>query len=159
MSTRAVHLTLAVLLATYAGRGAATVPDDRPLVTVPVVVTAPTIDGRVEPGEWAGAAVTCGFRDVGTGLPARGLVTVFLCYDARALYCRFDCRGEELTKLVGRPAARDAEIWSGSEVEVFLAPLAWPTRRYAHLMVNHAGAIADETASYTHLTLPTILRV
>ncbi len=116
----------------------------RPLVAVPRTDGPPQIDGSVADGEWDGAAVTCGFRDNGTGLPARAPVVMSLCYDETALYCLLECRGEASAELKGGPGPRDASIWGGSLAEVFLAPESWPESRYAHFGINHAGTVADE---------------
>lgn len=128
---------------TFAGAAAA-VAADAPLVTVPRVAQAPTIDGQVSAAEWEGAAVTGAFRDVMAGYPAAAPVRASLCYDAQALYALFICEGEDPEKLLGGAAARDSAIWDDSEAELFLAAEAWPAERYAHFMVNHAGAFAEE---------------
>ena len=115
-----------------------------PLLAIPHIQAAPTIDGAIAPGEWAQAAATCGFRDTGTGQPVRGSVVVQACYDVRALYCLFECLGEKPDELKGEAVPRDSGIYGGSLVELFIAPADWPLKRYAHLMLNHAGAMADE---------------
>jgi hypothetical protein len=117
---------------------------ERPLLAIPLVESAPTIDGQAGPGEWSAAAVTCGFRDIGTGYPARARTTVALCYDQQALYLLYRCYGEAVGKLSGTVGAHDAPVWNDSEVEVFLFPADSLGGKYGHFMVNHAGTQADE---------------
>ena len=135
---------ITLLLWSAATVATAETPLDASLLAVPRVAEAPRIDGVIAPGEWDAAAVTCGFRDNGIGHPARAPVVVSVCYDARALYCAFECRGEALDKLKGKAGQRDSSVWSGSLVELFLAPQAWPVKRYGHFMLHHTGTIADE---------------
>ena len=126
------------------GCAVASVAGPSSLLSVPKCAASPTIDGVLSPGEWAGAGVTCGWRNVGSGQPAQAEAVVSACYDSRALYLAYECAGEPLDKLAGAPGARDSAIWGGPLVEAFLAAPDWPVAKYAHLMLAHDGTIADE---------------
>ena len=117
------------------------------LLAVPQVDTPPAIDGNPSPGEWSAAGTTCGFRDNVSGLPAQAPVTVLVCYDERALYCLFAAHGEPPEELKGEGGDRDSAIWSGSLVELFIAPPNWPVSKYGHLMLHHTDTVADELAN------------
>jgi len=119
-------------------------PQTPPLVTLPRTLRVPAIDGIITPGEWENATVAGGFVRIATGHPAVAEVRVLACYDARALYCLYECRGEDVGALAGELRPRDAEIWVDSLVELFVAPRSNRPATYWHFMVNHAGAIADE---------------
>jgi len=121
--------------------------EELPLVGIPETQDPPSIDGAVTEGEWADAAVTCGFRDITTGHPSRAVTTVSLCYDSQALYVGFDCAGQGPAVAGTHAGERDSAIWSGPLAEVFLAPANWPMTDYAHFMVAADGTIADERAS------------
>jgi hypothetical protein len=113
------------------------------LVAIPEVAVPPVIDGRIDPAEWTGAAVICGFRDAQAGRPARAPVVVSLGYDRRNLYCLFECKSphEDLGKWVGHSSDRDAAL--GSAVDLMLSPEKWPVNRYAYFAVSSSGAFAD----------------
>ncbi len=114
------------------------------LVSIPQVSQAPVLDGVLSPGEWDNAAVTTGFKLVGSALPAQAQAAVFLCYDEKALYLGWDCTGEAPDKLIGTSGPVDSPVWKDSAVELFLANPKWPVGKYAHFMVNYVGTIADE---------------
>lgn|GEM_PF-2045107 len=120
---------------------------DAPVLAVPQVDVAPTLDGRISTGEWAKAAVTSGFREYGSGYPAIGKTIVSVCYDNSALYVLFRCYGEDINKIVGALVPRDSPIWNDSEVETFIVPVDWTGGKYAHFIANCAGSITDEMDS------------
>lgn len=107
--------------------------------TCPILATAPKIDGRVDPGEWAGAARLEGFVLPQSGQAAPRATTVLLGRDRRNLYVAFLCDGQP--NPAARDRARDGAVWEDDAVEVFIQPPGSQT--YYHLAANARGVQYD----------------
>jgi hypothetical protein len=134
-------------LASHPGQGQAQEPR-RPRLTVPRVAKAPTVDGRMDPGEWDGAAVVTGLM-AATG-PRAGLVEapparVYLAHDGKNFYMAVHCElrpGEVPTRKYRK---RDDPVYlDSSQLELWLAPPADKGPLTAYQMIGNAyGAIFD----------------
>ena len=122
------------------GPGEAQVPD-YPTMTIPRI-KAPIMDGRVDPGQWNGAAQTTGF----VGLNDRALVEdqtiVRAGWDDDALYLRYECLDPQKRALTARLTGRDSGISKEDAVDMILQPE--PGRYpYYHLASSAIGTLYD----------------
>ena len=109
----------------------------------PKLAAPPTLDGRIDEREWAGAARLTGFR-IPTGLSEAVHPTVVHAgYDVDALYLAFRCSEPNMAGLVAKRTKRDdPDLWQDDCVEVFLdANLDRET--YYHIVVNPCATIMD----------------
>jgi hypothetical protein len=95
---------------------------ERASVTVGPAARAPILDGRMQPGEWDGAAAVSTFLEAGAGAVATPGTTAYLQFDERALYVAFRC--VELDPARPRASRRehDDRAFEDDAVQVFLAP-------------------------------------
>jgi len=110
-------------------------PANRPVVSVPRLKKAPHVDGKMEPGEWAGAAAVTGMLDAKTGEVASEQSTVHLGYDQTYLYvammgemtepARRDPASVLETFLRTEITGRDDKVAADDTVEVILSPGYW----------------------------------
>ena len=83
--------------------------DDRPRVRIGRTATAPTIDGRMEPGEWDDGAL---IQEMTQVLPVTGgqpsqRTDVRILTDGKSLYIAFRCYDDEPSKIVANRKLRD----------------------------------------------------
>jgi hypothetical protein len=120
--------------------------------TVAPFAKAPTIDGKIEPGEWDGAVGTVGFQDV---LSQRGM---FL--DARGGRTMFGFHGDRLyiamiselppTGVRARQASRDADLVWDDGLEIWFDPnrdrreSKEGDQSFYQMIGNPLGAIEDK---------------
>jgi hypothetical protein len=102
---------------------------------------APSIDGRLAPGEWDQAAQLTGFTLHDGDRPAPDQTEAFVTWDRERLYVAFRC-----AQPGGNPKAdvrrRDGNVWEDDAVELFLQPdPEAPT--YTQFIGNSAGTIFD----------------
>ncbi len=115
-----------------------------PVVCVPRLSKAPVIDGLLEENVWQEAAQVTIARDTRTGEVVSPPAQAWLGYDDKALYIAFRCEEPLMKQIVMEHSGRDAEgIWQDDSVEVFIDP-SGERRRYAHIIINAAGAMLDE---------------
>jgi hypothetical protein len=115
-----------------------------PVVAVPRLATAPTIDGSIDEHVWAQAATVNTFRDTRTAELLEPPTQAWVGCDDTALYIAFRCHEPMMDRIVAQHTGRDAnEIWLDDGVEVFVDPSGERTR-YAHFIVNAGGAMLDE---------------
>ena len=92
----------------------------KPLISIPYASTPPTIDGKLETGEWDMAAKITNFIDFKKERKAVVPTFFYLTYDKSYLYVGFHCT------LLGKPLADvtkpDGPVWLDNAVELFLAP-------------------------------------
>lgn len=72
--------------------------------------------------------------------PAPQATTVRICYDAAALYVRFDCRDRDIW---GTYTERDQPIYDEEVVEVFIVAGAAEPTRYKEFQVSPNGVLFD----------------
>lgn len=75
----------------------------------------------------------------GSGKPEQATI-VRLCWDARALYVRFECEDRDAW---ATKTNRDDSLWEEEVVEVFLAAGRQAPVRYVEIEVNPLGALFD----------------
>jgi hypothetical protein len=128
---------------------------ERRTLTIPrcTRAAAPTLDGRIEPAEWAGAVVAGEFRAMGGRLPAAPQTTVRLMHDGTNLYAAFECADSRASELAAKRLANDdMHIFDGDAVELFINSAAFPGR-YSHFAVSPAnsrwGGVADVPSGLT----------
>ena len=128
---------ISILLLPCAGFAA-----QQPFLHLPVVPAAPSLEGDLDSGLWSQAAVIPGFQLLdATGSPEAQTIAR-ACHDGRRLYLGITCQEPQMDKLQASSAPRDADIWTGDVVEVFIGG-AQPSHYY-HIMLNASGAIGDE---------------
>ena len=118
-----------------------------PAVRLPLLAKAPTIDGRVEEVEWAGAARMVGF---GRGAKLSPLDAAFwLGCDGKELFIAAVSEtppgGQLLARFVPLPQEGDARTWLDDSIEMVFDPLRHDAarRRLYHANINALGAISD----------------
>lgn len=94
---------------------------DHPLMTVPHIET-PVIDGKLEAGEWDGAAQTTGFVGLNDDIVVEEQTVVRAGWNAEALYLCFDCLNPGNRVLTARLTERDSSVYGEDALEVFLQP-------------------------------------
>ncbi|MFQ6097800.1 MAG: carbohydrate binding family 9 domain-containing protein [Armatimonadota bacterium] len=105
------------------------------------------IDGRLDDACWhramaSGTGRAAPFVGLAAPTPAKVQTEAFVTYDDEAMYVAFRCNEPELSRLVVSGDRRDASLFSGDCVEVFLDTGAG--RPYYHFAVNPAGVQYDE---------------
>lgn len=119
-----------------------------PQVLVPRTAAPPQMKAAPDEAIWDRAALIPHLT-MSRGTDATGLqplpTSVRLLWDAQYLYLRFRCTDTEIyTPITGR----DAELYKGDVVEVFLDPVG-DARWYIELQVNPRGDIFDQMFSIT----------
>ncbi len=140
MTTRTM-LLLALLLASV-GAGWSAPGYTPPVISVPLVTKAPQIDGSIEPGEWAKAAVLSDFVSVGgQSLPALR-TTVFMEYDAGNFYLAAICSDPNPGSLQTLAAKRDGPVLGDDSLHLVIDTVG-QRKSAAHLAVNAANVQYD----------------
>lgn len=116
-------------------RGANAAPDPavaQRRLTVPYVVRAPRIDGRLDGGEWEGAERLTDFvqRDPAEGAPATERTEVLVARDATTLYIAFIAWDRDLAQVRAVHTARDQLAAASDLVGVWVDPLRTGTRAF-----------------------------
>ena len=102
-----------------------------------------TVDGRIDPAEWRGAAVAGRFRVVGGLTPAKPATAGRLLHDGRTLYIALECADSRMAEASDRRYPRDSmRIYTGNTAEVFLDFTGKPNK-FWHLTVNPANSQWD----------------
>ncbi len=99
---------------------------DLPRVTIPKLAAAPVADGRIEPGEWAGALAVTGFLTLNNQVLAERQAVAYLAYTESHVHVAFSCPVEGRVSRERLPR----DTMGGNEthgVEVWLVP---PGQRY-----------------------------
>lgn len=141
---------LAAVFALVAAASAMEIPP--PLLRVPRLERAPQLDGRIEPAEWADAAVVTGLALVnadGALAPTEMQGHFLIGYDEKFLYVAARAPNPPGRYPVGRMGRDDAaEVLQDDRLEVWLTPgeRARDERRgqgYYLVAVNPLGALTD----------------
>lgn len=158
MKQRAVRRLAAVLagLVSLALPAAAAEAYHVPQARVPLLSTAPTIDGEVRAEEWAGALRMERFCGVREPLLTGGEASFWVGCDGTKLYIAVVSEtapgGQLLQRVVPAPQDGDARVWLDDSVELVLDPLRAETgdrRRLYHAILNARGAIYDQRHALT----------
>ena len=84
------------------------------------VTTPPTIDGTVEPGEYADAPTLGDFVDYkGRSLPVHD-TRFHVAYDDHTLYIGVIAQEDEVSGIINQEWPRDGEIWRDDYIDVFI---------------------------------------
>lgn len=113
-----------------------------PVISAPLVDSAPMIDGKIDPEEWNGAAVFSDFILVGGGQRPTLPTTVYVAYDDSAVYLAAQLFDPNPALLRAEAAERDSEVCADDTLELFI-DTAGGRRSYAHLAVNPVGTQYD----------------
>jgi hypothetical protein len=144
---RCRRFALAFLASILLGRAIA-VAADLPSVTVPLLPTAPKIDGRVGP-EWATAAMVSLKTDFTNRRPADEATTVRIAQSDDAIDVAFDVTQSEA--IVASSVTNSSSVPSDDYVEVALSPTGPTGFQYA-FYANPLGAryqTSSENSAYT----------
>ena len=101
----------------------------------------PTLDGRLAPNEWDGAAKLTNFTAHAADSLAPDQTTVFVTHDADRLYLAFRC-ANPANKVKADAKVRDGNVWEDDAVEVFLQP-DLQDLTYYQFIGNSAGIYYD----------------
>ena len=94
----------------------------RPLAYPVRTSRAPAIDGALDDPCWTEAARLEPFRNNETRAPALEPATAFVCYDDQALYIAVEAVEQQMNHLGGSEQGDREDVWSGDEMEFFIAP-------------------------------------
>lgn len=120
-----------------------------PVVTVPLIEGAPSIDGQVDDREWAGAALLPDFMTMSArrheGTATRYRTSVRMQYDREALYLGFRAEYPEwVTEPVAISTKHDHTTGGESHLDLFLNPTdQWEHGEMWHLCGNANGALFE----------------
>jgi hypothetical protein len=117
-------------------------PEDRgtPKASAKKASVPPTIDGRLEAGEWDDAAQLARFTVLGTGRLPEEPMEAYVTWDDERLYLAFRCTQTGPLKADARE--RDAAIYQDDAVEFFLQPDT-AKAQYFQFVGNSAGVFLD----------------
>ncbi len=147
-----------LLLVAAASSWAATAPADIPKLRVPKLRTAPTLDGKLEPGEWQGAAgisalvsACAAGGSTPTIAPPIQQVTFYLGYDDKYLYLAMHSPHKEGTYPQARCKVNDY-LWGVLSEDHIEFQINKNTRPQANtpgfgfykMLVNPRGAMTDQ---------------
>lgn len=132
------------------GPGGEQVPDS-PIMTVARLKTPPTIDGKIEDAEWAGAAKTTGFVQLNDDVIADEQTVLRMGFDDEALYLSYECLNPTRRDLTARLKDHDSGIFMEDAVDFICRPNpdAFP---YYHFICNAIGTLYDATMDPTRAT-------
>ena len=123
---------------------------DYPTMTV-CRIKAPTVDGKIEAAEWAGAARTTGFIRLNEATLADDQTIVYAGWDDQALYLAYDCLNPQRRDLVARLKDHDSGVYMEDAVDFICRPNpeAFP---YYQFICNAIGTVYDSTIDPTRQT-------
>ncbi len=118
----------------------------RNLITVPFLSQPPTVDGRVDEAEWAGAARIIGFGQVGSGSALTEEVVGYIGYDDDRVYVAMVTPTPTPVATDRGSSQRDEPLWEREAVAMTLSPpfvSGEDPRRAAQLIGDPAGNQTD----------------
>ena len=98
--------------------GSANADDTVPKLKAIRMTKAPTIDGKMDPGEWDEAAKTTAFFDRASGSEPNEKTDAWLGYTKKSIFIAFYCHDHEPDKIVAREVIPNA-IFKGEDVVEF----------------------------------------
>mgnify|MGYP006281898843 FL=1 len=140
---RLLLLALLTLLFSFSARAGE--KKDAPTLLIPRARRVPTMDGKIEDGEWADAAAVSGFIQPQSGLvqPPRGIA--YIKHDGERLYFAFRSKllpGQEPTR---RYRKRDEPVYMDSNrIELWITAPVDDAKTWSYQFIGNAyGAIFD----------------
>lgn len=109
-------LILASMLFMVIYPASAEIPKDEPLVVVPMVKSAPKIDGKIDDEEWKDASMVTNFMML-KGELVKSQTWVYLAYDRENIYIAF--RSFFPGRLKAEVKTRDGSVFGDDAIEVF----------------------------------------
>lgn len=94
----------------------------QPIAFIQKTTQAPKIDGKLNDPCWKKATLLDPFRNTYTGIKADDQTEVYLCYDQDNIYIGILAHEPHLDRLLGRPQGKKKDVYSGDEMEIFIAP-------------------------------------
>jgi len=137
------------VLAASLGRHATAAEEDPllalpvPLMTVVKTPKAPTIDGKLAPGEWRYAASTPGFLNLADGNLAAEQTVVSMTYDEHRLYFAFECVLTTERFPAVSESRRDRGVWGDESLELFMQLPGHEGNEFYQFVGNSIGTIFD----------------
>ena len=117
----------------------------RPALTVPLLETEPTVDGRIDEAEWAGAGHIESFVIVANGDTPDANTEAWVARTGRSLLIAARCREPHMDRTVGTVTGHDAGgVFGNDIVEIFLDPDN-DHDSYYHFGLGISGADFDES--------------
>ena len=127
--------------------GAAEPSPEMPVIGLPRLPAAPTVDGRLAADEWRGATVIPRLTALDTGAAEEQPTEFLLGLDLTNLYIGVRCGLPRGAEPLCRTLLHDGLVWQDDSVEVFVTPSdgkAW----YGQFIVNSQGARYDQKCSF-----------
>jgi len=113
-----------------------------PVVVCPRVAQAPTMDGHIDPGEWAAAGYLSDFMLLGaSGLPKLP-TRVYVMHTVNSLYIGVQAYDPKPSELAAEATERDGEVYEDDCIEIFIDTEGY-RKHYAHFVVNSLGTKYD----------------
>lgn len=114
-----------------------------PVVVCPRVPQAPSMDGQIDPAEWAAAGCLSDFMLLGAaGLPELP-TRAYVMHTRNALYIGAQMYDRTPLELTADVTERDGKVYEDDCLEIFLDTEA-THKDYAHFVVNSLGTKFDE---------------
>jgi hypothetical protein len=122
-----------------------------PQVRLPLLRTAPTIDGTIDEAEWANAARMVGFCGTSSPLLTGGQASFWVGCDGTRVFIAVLSEtppgGKLLAGVMPAPQDSDARVWQDDSIELVFDPLPEAgdaKRRLYHAILNAKNAIYDQ---------------
>jgi len=124
-----------------AGRAGA----QQPTVLIPATEHPPTVDGTIDPAEWADAALITGLIQPQSSLLTPPPGAIYIKHDAEKLYLAFRCTLLPGSTPSRRFRRRDEPVYMDShQIEIWLTPPVDDAKTWAYQFIGNAyGAIFD----------------
>ncbi len=136
-------LTDQQIFAAYTAQHAAMAGDvPPPMLSVPRLSGAVTIDGSLDEAAWANAGRVPILTDIRSTFPHSRQAHAALCWDDANLYIGLQS-DRRPGALRAEATERDGAVWEDDAFEVFLSPGEEPRTDFAHFIFNAAGTIFD----------------
>ncbi len=113
-----------------------------PIVTAPLMSTAPNIDGLVERGEWAEASAMHPLVSLGGRSQPSAQTDVMIGYTRHALYISATMHDPAPGEIKAEVTDRDGAVWRDDSLELFFDP-NHKGKEYIHFVVNALGVRYD----------------
>jgi hypothetical protein len=111
-----------------------------PYLAIPVISSAPVIDGHMNDSEWAGASGVSGLLRYGNDRLSSNKTDIRVCYDSNAMYISWRRYQTRIAK--SEATARDGALWADDAVELFIQPKQG-VGPYYQFIGNAAGVYWD----------------
>ncbi len=123
-----------------------------PLVSAPMMATAPTIDGLLKPNEWTQAGTVSKFIMLGGRSEPSAQTEMWIGYDAHSLYIAAMLHDPLPNEIKAEVTERDGDVYAEDCLELYFDP-ANTKERYIHFIINALGTRydaldRDETVDY-----------